>query len=153
MKKLLLSISLLTIIISFQSCSKYPDNAGGSVFSKQFRLTYTDWASTEVIITSISQGVYEDDFTEIFDYDINFNADGTIEGILVADTRSINGQIVTETIDERWMWRNNKSEIHFPDNGGKETWEIRRLDLTNFWIVATDTETDVITEVKFEPIN
>ena len=155
MKKLLLSISLLTIIISFQSCSKYPDNQGGSVFSKQFRLTASEWVSTEVIMTSPSNQVYKDDFTEFLSYEYRFYEDGTYDAKLVSDTRGLVGGslVIEEQNGERWAWRNNKSEIWFPDNKGRETWEITRLDLLNFWVVATDNETDLITELKFESSN
>lgn len=155
MKKLLLSISLLTIIISFQSCSKYPDNEGGSVFSKQFRLGASEWVSTECIITSPSNQVYKDDFTEFFTSEYRFYKDGTYDAKLVSDTRGLVGGslVIEEQNGERWAWRNNKSEIWFPDSEGRETWEITRLDLLNFWTVATDNETDLITEIKFEAAN
>ena len=155
MKKLLLSISLLTIIISFQSCSKYPDNEGGSVFTKQFRLGASEWVSTEWIVTSRSNQVYKDDFTEFLNAEITFYKDGTYDANFVSDTRRlVGGSLVIDEINgERWAWRNNKSEIWFPDERGRETWEITRLDLLNLWVVATDNETDLITELKFESSN
>ena len=152
MKKLLLSISLLIIIISFQSCSKYPDNEGGSVFSKQVRLGASEWVSTEVIVTSIENGVYNDDFTDIFNFEYTFNRDGTFSYNHVLDTRLINGQILTDVGTGEYAWQNNKEEIYFLDSQG-ETWEIRRLDLSNLWVISTNSFDDSIYEIKFEPAN
>lgn len=149
MKKLLLSISLLTIIISFQSCSKYPDNEGGSVFSKKFRLVGTEWVSTEVIVSSIENGVYNDDFTDLFNFEFTFNRDGTCSSSFVSDLRSLGGEILTAKGTEEYVWQNNKEEIYFLDSGGV-TWEIRRLDLLNLWVISTNSTDDNIMEIKFE---
>ena len=154
MKKLLLSISLLIIIISFQSCSKYPDNEGGSVLSKKFRLVGTDWVSTEVIVTSIEYGFYNDDLTELLNYEYTFNRDGTYSSSFVADLRSLGGEIFTDERRGEYAWQNNKEEIYFYDGYGEgETWEIRRLDLLNFWVISTNSSDDFIYEVKMEAAN
>lgn len=154
MKKLLLSISLLIIIISFQSCSKYPDNEGGSVLSKKFRLVGTEWVSTEVIVTSIEYGFYNDDLTELLNYEYTFNRDGTYSSSFVADLRSLGGEIFTDERRGEYDWQNNKEEIYFYDGYGEgETWEIRRLDLSNFWVISTNSSDDFIYEVKMEAVN
>lgn len=155
MKKLLLSISLLIIIISFQSCSKYPDNEGGSVFSKKFRLVGTEWVSTEVIVTSIEYGYYNDDLTEFLNYEYTFNRDGTFSCSVVLDYTSTGGDIFTNEITGEYDWQNNKEEIYFYDDGYGEgrTWEIRRLDLLNFWVISTNSSNDFIYEIKMEAAN
>ena len=152
MKKLLLSISLLIIIISFQSCSKYPDNEGGSVFSKKFRLVGTEWVSTEVIVTSIERGSYNDDFTDFFNFEYTFNRDGTYSANFVSDLRSLGGEILTAKETGEYAWQNNKEEIYFLDSQGA-TWEIRRLDLLNFWVISTNSTNDFIYEIKMEAAN
>ena len=154
MKKLLLSISLLIIIISFQSCSKYPDNEGGSAFSKKFRLVGTEWVGTEVIVTSIENGFYNDDLTEFLNYEYTFDRDGTYSSSFVADLRSLGGEIFTDERRGEYDWQNNKEEIYFYDGYGEgETWEIRRLDLSNFWVISTNSSDDFIYEVKMEAVN
>ena len=155
MKKLLLSISLLIIIISFQSCSKYPDNEGGSVLSKKFRLVGRDWVSTEVIVTSIEYGYYNDDLTEFLNYEYTFKRDGTFSSSVVLDYTITGGDIFTNEITGEYDWQNNKEEIYFYDDGYGEgrTWEIRRLDLLNFWVISTNSSNDFIYEIKMEAAN
>ena len=154
MKKLLLSISLLIIIISFQSCSKYPDNEGGSVFSKKFRLVGTEWVSTEIIVTSIEYGYYNDDLTEFLNWEYTFNRDGTFSSSVVLDYTSTGGDRFTGEGRGEYDWQNNKEEIYLYDGyvEGK-TWEIRRLDLLNFWVISTNSTNDFIYEIKMEAAN
>lgn len=152
MKKLLLSISLLTIIISFQSCSQYPENEGGSIFSKQLRLVSTEWVSTEVIITDIENGLYEFDATDLESISYQFNRDNTCEWTQIIDLRPASDILEQYSGEERWMWRNNKSEIHFPDAGGT-TWEILKLDAYDLWIIETNGRDDTEYTIKFRAAN
>jgi hypothetical protein len=157
MKKLLLSISLLTIIISFQSCIDYPDNEGASIFSKKFRLVGTEWVSTEIIVTSIENGIYNEDRTDRQYGRITFNRDGTCSSTSYSLVPS-SGQIINNgELTREYVWQNNKEEILFLDSLDAlnivTKWEIRRLDLSNLWVISTNSFNDFTWEVKYEAAN
>ncbi len=153
MKKLLLSISLLTIIISFQSCIDYPDNEGASIFSKKFRLVGTEWVGTELIVTSIENGIYNEDWTDRQYGGITFNRDGTCSSTSYRLVPS-SGQIINDgVLTQEYVWQNNKEEIIFLDSLIVTNWEIRRLDLSNLWVISTNSFNDFTWEVKYEAAN
>ncbi|MDC1211842.1 hypothetical protein N8Z73_00020 [bacterium] len=151
MKKTLFFISFLLIIASFQSCSKYPENEGGSVLTRNTRLMNKEWVSTEVIISSIEKN-YHEDVTQAYFYKYTFNRDKTWEGES-AYVDSLNSQDSFSAKREGiWEWQNSKEEIYFPESIGG-VWEIRRLDRNNLWVVSTQTFSDEVQEIKFEANN
>jgi hypothetical protein len=137
MKKLLLSISLLTIIISFQSCSKYEDNNGITIASKTIRLCLSEWTATKIVWTNDSLGIYEAAVTRDIDWIVEFNDDQTVE-----DEVSAGG--VTQFGIAKWNWTDGKRtiEIRSDDNGRlKEVWGIDRLEMDSFWVNTRVLET------------
>ena len=111
----------------------------------------TEWVSTEVIITDIENGLYETDITDIENISYEFNRDNTCEWEQTIDLPAFD--ILEQYSGEvRWVWRNNKSEIHFPDAGGT-TWEILKLDLYDLWVIETNGTDDVEYTIKFESSN
>lgn len=130
MKKLLLSISLLTIIISFQSCSKYEDNHGITIVPITIRLCLSEWTATKIVYTNDSLGIYESDITRDMDWIVEFNDDQTVD-----DEVTIDG--VTQFGLSKWNWKNGKRtiEIRYADNGRVfQEWEIDRLEMDSFWV-------------------
>ena len=141
MKKLLLSISLLTIIISFQSCSKYEDNHGITIVPITMRLCLSEWTATKILYTN--EFVTEADITRDVEYYVEFDDDGVMNTVLVTKPNSTNFAQGSDLSEFKWNWTDGKRSITSRDRSNGqivEVWEILRLDTDNLWVNIQDVE-------------